>query len=955
MKTRWSDRYIFFLFFACLLTYGYFYNGASWNQNSRLNAIFAFSEPGHPEYRTFKIDRFVWDAEKAKNTGDWAFVRGHYYSNKAPGTILLGIPLYEVMLSVESILELPQSFQLETLNGYLLNFMLSVIPISVGVVFFYLLLRELKYSEESSKLLSLALAFGTLTFSFSTQLWGHTTALGFLCVALYLLFGSASKTKLILAGLFLGLASICDFVFIFISCACVLYKLSQHPRSAASIILGSIPSILALLSYNFLTTGDYFSSPIEFSNPQFLEPASGFLAFVGRFSFEKIYLLTFGLDRGLFLFSPILLCSFAYFFISTKNASANTLVRLKIFSLLVVILVLVLNSFFNGWHGGSCAGPRYLMGTIPFWILLIPEQLSTKIVFKVLLLISISIQTIVAAVNPVIPEQISKPLQEWVFPQFLSGYMSPLQLPIRNQELSPDWSMLSHLSTFNLGELLGIRGLLSLVPLLLMLSCLTLCYLRKLTWPAVAVFGLFFVHIIYPGEIPWLSDEPKLIANAYKLNLSGELASAGLKGSLGLVYGNFPTIIYQLLLLFFSSILSVAFVKTTLALAITIYALQKISNLLNWNWQLSLFFLISPYLFLYNRILWDNPFLIPLSAVIFWQSIKFLHLPKIRTLVAIAILAYLMVQTHLLSALTLIPLFFCLLIFQRNYLRRNWEIVLLLFSFSLMCLTPYLLNTLATISAPSNIKLGNPFSSIFYIATSLFSFNTFVKQYLPGLEFWQNSWALLSWNCLIATLVLGLLILGMIKLVSQYNLNLRDNHKERANQNFIVSCLMVVVFSALGLALLRVTPQPHYLNALWLPCFILVVFGLQALPKQFSRAITIAVSSTFLIFICCFYSEVKSTRGSKSMFFGSTLIEQLRLVKAISERPANSTYLLANKQYQIFPEGLETLLLTKQFSRNQTKLTPAPKYQIMYPENNCCQLILKPLEQDIEIIKLAPK
>jgi hypothetical protein len=955
MKTRWSDRYIFFLFFACLLTYGYFYNGASWNQNSRLDAIYAFSEPGHPEFRTFRIDRFIWDSVKAKNTGDWAYVNGHYYSNKAPGIILLGIPAYELILAIESILALPASFQLETFNGYLLNFLLTIIPISLGIVFFYLLLKELKYSEASSKILSLTLAFGTLAFSFSTQLWGHTTALGLLCIGLYLLFGSTTRISLILAGVLLSLASICDFVFIFIAGACVVFKLLENPRAAANIILGSLPAIIALFAYNYLTTGSYLSSPIQFSNAQFLEPATGLFAFVGRFSFSKIFELTFGLERGLFLYAPILLTSLAYFFSPTLPSYSERLRRLKFFALFVIILILILNSFFNGWHGGSSAGPRYLMGTLPFWILLIPEQLSTKLAFKVLLVISILIQTVVAAINPVIPEQIARPLQEWVFPQFLSGYMSPLQLPIRNQELNPNWASLSHLSTFNVGELLGIRGLLSLLPLIIILTALTLWQRRKLAWSGSVILVLFLLHIIYPGEIPWLSDEPKLIASAYKLNQLGEIASTGLRGSLGLVYGNFPTIVYQLLLLIFISILSIAFVKTALVLGITIYALQKISKSLNWDWQLSLFFLVSPYLFLFNRILWDNPFLIPLSAVLFWQSLEFLQLPKIRTLLVITILTYLMVQTHLLAALTLIPLLFCLMFFQRQYLQKNWEIVLLLFAFGLMCLTPYLLNTLASISAPTNIKSGNPFNSIFFIGTSFFSFNTFIKQYLPSLEFWQNSWTILSWNALLATVILVLFILGIIKLISQYHLNLRDNYKERANQNFILSCLIVVIFSALGLLIVGITPQAHYLNALWLPSLILVVFGLRTLPNQFSKAITLASLMTFLIFVCCFYSEIKSVRGSKSMFFGSSLIEQLRLAKAISEKPANSTYMLANKQYQLFPEGLETLLLTKQFPRNQTSTTPAPKYQIRYPENNCCQLILTPLASDLEIIALSPK
>lgn len=81
------------IFLAVLLCCGWFYAQGGWNQNARYDMIYSFVEPGTPDFLSFRIDHFLVDAQKTVNTGDWAFHDGHYYSNKAPGASLLGIPV----------------------------------------------------------------------------------------------------------------------------------------------------------------------------------------------------------------------------------------------------------------------------------------------------------------------------------------------------------------------------------------------------------------------------------------------------------------------------------------------------------------------------------------------------------------------------------------------------------------------------------------------------------------------------------------------------------------------------------------------------------------------------------------------------------------------------------------------------------------------------------------------
>src|ERR671932_37891 len=67
-----------------LACYAYFFpRWADWNQNSRFDLIVALVDD-----HTFAIDAYV------ANTGDYAAYDGHYYSDKAPGMALLGLPVY---------------------------------------------------------------------------------------------------------------------------------------------------------------------------------------------------------------------------------------------------------------------------------------------------------------------------------------------------------------------------------------------------------------------------------------------------------------------------------------------------------------------------------------------------------------------------------------------------------------------------------------------------------------------------------------------------------------------------------------------------------------------------------------------------------------------------------------------------------------------------------------------
>ncbi|MBK6531184.1 MAG: hypothetical protein IPN17_09830 [Deltaproteobacteria bacterium] len=195
------------------VVHAYFYNGGSWNQDARLGAIFAFVEPGTPDTHTFRIGRFVSDPSRGMNTGDWARVGGSYYPAKAPGSSMLGVPVYYALYNAERLLGFnPATFRATNLNSYLLNLWISAFWGALGAAFLYRFLRTHRGHEPDDALvISLVFALGTLVFPFATQVWGHVAAAVFLLLGFGLGFEKRRHAALT-AGFFAGSAVLTEYL-----------------------------------------------------------------------------------------------------------------------------------------------------------------------------------------------------------------------------------------------------------------------------------------------------------------------------------------------------------------------------------------------------------------------------------------------------------------------------------------------------------------------------------------------------------------------------------------------------------------------------------------------------------------------------------------------------------------------------------------------------------------------
>ncbi len=442
----------------------YFYGGASWNQNARLDAVFTAVEPG-PHQGTFRLDPFLPDPEQGINTGDWTRVEDHYYANKAPGTLLLGalvyLPLYRLECALGADLTSPV---IQHANAYLINLGVTVLPLAVAMACWATLFAR-RTGPVAATALALGTFFGTALFPYATQLWGHTTAAAFAMLAVWA-FDRARATRragfCTAAGLFGGIAVLSDFLAAPVAAAIAIAIWLTERGWLWRLIAGGAGPAVCLFTYQWYSFGGPWHLPTDGTNPMFVDHARA-LGLFGWPSGVALFQMTVGPYRGLFVQMPLLLAAIIGFRRWWRRAPEDPTLWICLGSSVATLLWV---STFNGWHGGASVSPRYLIVVLPLVALALREVSDTareRWTLAALAVPSVATMLAIAAVSPLVGEFVLNPLFGEIWPQFLTGHLHPHVLPIRLQDLDADvgWRAAA---AWNWGDLVGLSGLLRVTP-----------------------------------------------------------------------------------------------------------------------------------------------------------------------------------------------------------------------------------------------------------------------------------------------------------------------------------------------------------------------------------------------------------------------------------------------------------------------------------------------------------
>jgi hypothetical protein len=448
MRTRLARHgWLVAIALAYLYVFPYFPRIQSANELPRVYLVKAIADDG-----TFAIDRGV---RRWGSTADVSPSQGHMYSNKAPGSSLLVVPIYAAISWTAGEPSLAATM-------WLCRVVAGVIP---AVLFLWLLWGFLaRFAPEPAvrRLVVIAYALGSLAMTYAMLYYSHQLAA--ICIASAWIFAvdvverQRSVRWMVAVGMLAGAAPLVDYQAAFAGVPLAVYlivKLWAWDRREAARALGlaivsaAVP-IAVLLWYHAVCFGSPLRTGYDATQTFAHLHQQGFLG-ISELRGEAFWGSLFAADNGLLVLSPWLVLALPGAVLLWRRDRATTLVCVAV----AVVFILFISSI-SFWRGGWGVGPRYVTAMLPFWLPLVATALEAARTRPLLLgalagtiVSAVVIYCTTAATFPYWPDSLKNPLYEVTFRLLADGAVAS-----------------------NVASALGVGGLAGIAPLLVGIAAL---------------------------------------------------------------------------------------------------------------------------------------------------------------------------------------------------------------------------------------------------------------------------------------------------------------------------------------------------------------------------------------------------------------------------------------------------------------------------------------------------
>jgi hypothetical protein len=459
---------------ALFASYAYFYQAGGWNQNSRFALVRAILER-----HTLQIDAYQ------ESTGDKALWQGHYYTDKAPGISLLSLAPVALARGIDRLVHVdPEDYPGIAWTSYVATVASCGLFTLIAALLVMRLSLQWGFSRGAAIFAATAYGIASPAWCYATLYMEHAAVAGFLMLAYTAAIGLANsdrpyQPRLVWAvGLWTGFAVICELQAAVPAAFIVLFALDavrrRSPRDASRAVIGILAAGMilgvVLLAYNALAFGSPFHIGYT-SEEGFEELHKGFFG-ISYPKWDALYGILFSSFRGLLPLAPLVAIMPIGLFALAKTPARRHPV---IVAGAIAAFYLLLNASYHYWEGGWAYGPRQLTPALPFLALgLAPLWDSWRRIGRVVLtagwIWGAALTLIAVSTTPQPPapaEMMPAPVSELLWPAFKDGDLS-----LNNQSFVTMRAQAARLrghpelhAGWNLGEIAGLHGLWSLLPL----------------------------------------------------------------------------------------------------------------------------------------------------------------------------------------------------------------------------------------------------------------------------------------------------------------------------------------------------------------------------------------------------------------------------------------------------------------------------------------------------------
>ena len=373
----------------------------------------------------------------------------------------------------------PSSARGLVLTSYVCNLFSVALPTALSCACLFLIGLRLGASTAAASFGAIAAGLGTPTWAYATLFWGHPLAGACLVLAFtaaLMLHETGARSDIgwgIALGVAAGWATVTEYQALPGSAIVALLAVARvwqdgwerRLRVAAAITAGSLPCVAVMMTYLHVAFGSSLHPSYSYVVGPFPWVKKGLFGLTYP-RIDVAFKLLFGFKRGIFTLAPVTLLAPVGLRILQRNAAT----RLAGYAAAAIfVYYLLLNASYAEWTAGLAFGPRIMGAGMPaLCVGLAPafDQLRGrgKSIAMALLAVSVLFTLMAVATTPQ-PEFSSRyPVFEVFMPSFWTGHLALEQ----SSMLAPsDPGTDEPHGAFNLGQLAGLKGLASLLPLVI--------------------------------------------------------------------------------------------------------------------------------------------------------------------------------------------------------------------------------------------------------------------------------------------------------------------------------------------------------------------------------------------------------------------------------------------------------------------------------------------------------